>query len=282
MAGFGAGQGKGIRVSTGTRVIAITGGGTGIGAAVARRYTSEGANVVVLGRRREPLEKVAAETGAHVIACDAGVTADAENAIAEIIGRFGRLDVVVANAGGHGLSSVTGTDDGEWELALRSNLSSAFAVCRAALPSLVDAGGQVVIVSSLSGLFAGPDMAGYTVAKHALIGLTRSIARDYGPQGVRANAVCPGWVRTPMGDGAMEQFAETAGFTGGRDEGYRRATAEVPLRRPAEPEEIASIVRFLGSPESSYVTGAVLVADGGAHAVDLPTLAFERAGMTLR
>ncbi|MFQ6268297.1 SDR family NAD(P)-dependent oxidoreductase [Kutzneria viridogrisea] len=273
-----SGQGKGLRVSTEIRVVAVTGGGTGIGAAVARRYAAEGANVVVLGRRREPLEKVAEETGAHVIACDASVTSDAENAVAEIIGRFGRLDVVVANAGGHGLSSVTDTDDEEWEFALRSNLSSAFVFCRASLPSLVEAGGQVVIVSSLAGLFAGPNVAGYTVAKHALIGLTRSIARDYGPHGVRANAVCPGWVRTPMADGEMDQFAEAAGFAGGRDEGYRRATAEVPLRRPAEPDEIASIVRFLGSPESSYITGAVLVADGGAHAVDLPTLAFERVG----
>lgn len=265
-------------MDTTNRVVAITGGGTGIGAAVARRYSGEGAHVVVLGRRRDPLEKVAAETGAHVIACDASVRDDAETAIAEIIGKFGRLDVVVANAGGHGLSSVVDTGDDEWELALRSNLSSAFVFCRAALPSLVETGGPIVVVSSLAGLFAGPNVAGYTVAKHALIGLTRSIARDFGPRGVRANAVCPGWVRTPMADAEMDQFAAAAGFTG-HDEGYRRVTAEVPLRRPAEPEEIAAVVRFLGSAESSYITGAVLVADGGAHAVDLPTLAFERAGM---
>ncbi|MCR6482536.1 SDR family oxidoreductase [Amycolatopsis sp. OK19-0408] len=258
------------------KVVAITGGGTGIGAAVARRYLSEGAQVVVLGRRREPLEKVA---GAHAIVCDASVREDAENAVAEIVGRYGRLDVVVANAGGHGFHSVADTGDDEWELALRSNLSSAFVLCRAALPSLVETGGQVVVVSSLAGLFAGPNVAGYTVAKHALIGLTRSIARDFGPRGVRANAVCPGWVRTPMADAEMAEFAAAAGFTGGHDEGYRRVTEEVPLRRPAEPEEIAAIVRFLGSAESSYITGAVLVADGGAHAVDLPTLAFERAGM---
>lgn len=261
------------------KVVAITGGGTGIGAAVARRYADDGARVVVLGRRREPLEKVAAETGAHVIVCDASERESAQNAATEIVERFGRLDVVVANAGGHGFSSVTDTDDEEWELALRSNLSSAFVFCRATLPALVESSGQVVIVSSLAGLFAGPNVAGYTVAKHALIGLTRSIARDYGPKGVRANAVCPGWVRTPMADGEMDQFAAAAGFTGGQDEGYRRVTAEVPLRRPAEPEEIASIVRFLGSDESSYLTGSVLVADGGAHVVDLPTLAFERAGM---
>ncbi|OXM39509.1 3-oxoacyl-ACP reductase, partial [Amycolatopsis thailandensis] len=178
--------------------------------------------MVVLGRRVEPLEKVAADTGAHVIACDASDREAAEGAAAEIVGKFGRIDVVVANAGGHGLSSVVDTGDEEWELALRSNLSSAFVFCRATLPTLVETGGQVVIVSSLAGLFAGPNVAGYTVAKHALIGLTRSIARDYGPKGVRANAVCPGWVRTPMADGEMDQFAEAAGFDGGHDEGYRR------------------------------------------------------------
>ncbi|MEU5261639.1 SDR family oxidoreductase [Amycolatopsis sp. NPDC021455] len=259
-------------------VVAITGGGTGIGAAVARRYADEGARVVVLGRRREPLEEVAARTGAHVIVCDASVRAEADAAIAEITGRFGRLDVAVANAGGHGLSPVTETGDEEWERALRVNLSSAFVFCRAALPSLIATGGQVVVVSSLAGLFAGPNVAGYTVAKHALVGLTRSIARDFGPHGVRANAVCPGWVRTPMADAEMDQFAADAGFDGGREEGYRRVTAEVPLRRPAEPAEIAAVIRFLGSPESSYITGAVLVVDGGAHVVDVPTLAFERAG----
>ncbi|MDT7800909.1 MAG: meso-butanediol dehydrogenase / (S,S)-butanediol dehydrogenase / diacetyl reductase, partial [Actinomycetota bacterium] len=206
-------------------VVAITGGGTGIGAAVARRYASEGAQVVVLGRRREPLETVAAETGAHVITCDASSREDAENAVAEIVGRFGRLDVVVANAGGHGFRSVVDTGDEEWELALRVNLSSAFVLCRAALPSLVETGGQVVVVSSLAGLFAGPNVAGYTVAKHALIGLTRSIARDFGPRGVRANAVCPGWVRTPMADGELAEFAAAAGLDGGHDEGYRRVTA---------------------------------------------------------
>ncbi|WP_051579921.1 SDR family NAD(P)-dependent oxidoreductase [Pseudonocardia acaciae] len=260
------------------RVVAITGGGTGIGAAVARRYAKEGAQVVVIGRRRGPLDEVAAESGAMVVVADASDREQADQAIVEIIDRFGRLDVMVANAGGsHGLSPVGDLDDAEWALSLQSNLTSAFVICRAALGALVDAGGQIVIVSSLAGLFAGPNVAGYTVAKHALAGLTRSIARDYGPRGVRANAVCPGWVRTPMADAEMDEFATVAGLTD-RDEAYVRVTEDVPLRRPAEPEEIASIVRFLGSADSSYMTGAVLVADGGAHMVDLPTLAFERVG----
>ena len=100
-------------------------------------------------------------------------------------------------------------------------------------------------------------MAGYTVGKHALIGLTRTLARDYGKHGVRVNAVCPGWVQTPMADEEMDEFAAHAGLDS-REEAYAAVTADVPLRRPARPAEIASVVRFLGSGESSYITGAVL------------------------
>ncbi|MFD4668707.1 SDR family NAD(P)-dependent oxidoreductase [Lentzea sp. NPDC058450] len=251
--------------------IAITGGGTGIGAATARRYAAEGARVAVIGRRREPLEEVAAETGALVVVADVSVRAEADRAVTEVVEAFGRLDVAVANAGGSGSSSVLDTGDDEWDAALRSNLTSAFVFTRAALPHLVETRGRIVVVSSLAGLFAGPAVAGYTTAKHAVIGLTRSLARDYGPLGVRANAVCPGWVRTPMAD---EEMTALAGVS--VEEAYATVTADVPLRRPAEPDEIASVVRFLGSAESSYVTGAVLVADGGAHVVDVPTLAFDR------
>ena len=135
-----------------------------------------------------------------------------------------------------------------------------------------------MVVSSLAGLFAGPSVAGYTVGKHALIGLTRSLARDYGAHGVRVNAICPGWVQTPMADAEMDEFSEKAGI-GSREDAYRTVTADVPLGRAALPSEIASVARFLGSAESSYMTGAVLVVDGGAHIVDVPTLAFDHAGM---
>ncbi len=184
--------------------------------------------------------------------------------------------MLVANAGGHGLSTVGETDDAEWQLAFTTNVTTAFVLAREALPHLIESRGQIVIVSSLAGLFAGPSVAGYTVGKHALIGLTRSLARDYGTHGVRVNAVCPGWVRTPMADAEMDELAKLAGFTD-RAEGYGLVTADVPLGRPAEPDEIASLIRFLGSGESSIMTGAVLLADGGAHIVDVPTLAFDHA-----
>lgn len=260
-------------------VVAITGGGTGIGAAAAARFRADGAEVVVLGRRREPLERVARATGAVPMVADASDAASARSAVEAIVGRFGRLDVVVANAGGHGFASVTETDDAAWALSLQTNLTSAFVLLRESLPALIEARGSVVVVSSLAGLFAGPDVAGYTVAKHALIGLTKSLARDYGKHGVRVNAICPGWVRTPMADAEMDAFAAAAGL-GDREAAYARVTANVPLGRAAVPDEIAGVIRFLAGPDASYLTGSVLVADGGAHIVDLPTIAFAEAGLT--
>lgn len=265
--------------STAGKVVVITGGGTGIGAAIAERYAAEGAHVVVVGRRREPLERVANAIGALAVEADAADAESARRAVAEVLARHGRLDVLVANAGGHGFAAVGDTDDAAWEAAMRANLTTAFVMARESLPALIESKGQIVVISSLAGLFAGPSVAGYTVGKHALIGLTRTLARDYGRHGVRVNAVCPGWVQTPMADEEMDEFAKHAGFEGGREAGYAAVTADVPLRRAAAPAEIASIVRFLGSGESSYMTGSVIVADGGAHVVDLPTIAFEHAGM---
>lgn len=259
--------------------VLVTGGGTGIGAAVAERYAAEGARVAVLGRRQAPLAAVAERLGALPIVADAANAESARAAVQTVVALHGRLDVLVANAGGHGFSAVGDTSDEEWRSSLTANLDTAFVMAREALPALIEAGGRIVIVSSLAGLFAGASVAGYTVGKHALLGLTRSLARDYGRQGVRVNAVCPGWVRTPMADAEMDEFAAHAPEIVDREAAYAAVTRDVPLGRPADPAEIASIVRFLGSDESSYMTGSVLVADGGSHVVDLPTIAFEHAGM---
>lgn len=256
------------------KVALVTGGGTGIGAAVAERFVAEGAQVVVMGRRSEPLEQVAASCGACVCVGDAALTEDAVRAVRTAVETFGGLDILVANAGGHGIGSALDTDDESWAQAVHSNLSTAFVLARESLPQLIERQGSIVIVSSLAGVFAGPNVLGYTTTKHALVGLTRSLARDYGPRGVRVNVVCPGWVRTAMADEQMDVLAGRDGIS--RDDAYRVVTCEVPLRRPAEAAEIASICTFLASDDSSIMTGTVLLADGGAHIVDLPTLAFER------
>ncbi|HWV48919.1 MAG TPA: SDR family oxidoreductase, partial [Microbacterium sp.] len=184
----------------------------------------------------------------------------------------------VANAGGHGFSTLVDTTDAEWAESIRGNLDSAFVIARQTIQALRESRGALVVISSIAGLAAGPSTVGYTTAKHALIGLVRSIARDYGPDGVRANAVCPGWVRTPMADEEMDEFAAAAGLRD-RASAYAEVTRDVPLARPAEPAEIADVVRFLASPSASYITGAVIPIDGGATSVDVPTIAFARAGL---
>jgi NAD(P)-dependent dehydrogenase (short-subunit alcohol dehydrogenase family) len=260
-------------VRLGGKVALVTGGGTGIGAAVTRRFVAEGARVAVVGRRPEPLERVAAGTGAIAVVGDATRAEDVRTAVRISRERFGGLDVLVANAGGAGTSSALDTDDAQWAASIDSNVTSTFVLAREALPALIERSGSMIVMASLAGLFAAPDDVGYVTAKHALIGLTRSLARDYGPHGVRVNAVCPGWTRTEAADEIMDRLGSRKRIT--REDAYDLATSHVPLRRPAEPEEIAAVCVFLASDESSIVTGAVLPADGGASVVDLPTVAFD-------
>jgi meso-butanediol dehydrogenase / (S,S)-butanediol dehydrogenase / diacetyl reductase len=201
------------------------------------------------------------------------VPADAERAVAATTDAYGGLDILVANAGGEGSAAALETSDELWDATLASNLTSGFVLARAALTALAERSGAIVIVSSVAGLFAIPDDVGYTTSKHALIGLTRSLARDYGPRGVRVNAVCPAWTRTPAGDASMDRLGERRGTD--REGAYRLSTAHVPLRRPVTAEEVAAACAFLASPEASGITGAVLPVDGGSSAVDLSTAAFD-------
>jgi len=251
----------------------VSGGGTGIGAATARRLAAAGARVVVMGRRAGPVEEVAAEIGGLACVGDSAAPADAERAVTLATGELGGLDVLIANAGGDGSAAALDVDDGLWEAVLRSNLTSSFVLARAALPALTERSGAIVVVSSVAGLFAIPDDVGYTAAKHALLGLTRSLARDYGPRGVRVNAVCPAWTRTPGADASMDRLGERRGVD--REGAYRLTTAHVPLRRPVTADEVAAACVFLASPDASAITGAVLPVDGGSSAVDLSTAAFD-------
>lgn len=254
------------------KVVLITGGGTGIGEACARRLAYEGAHVVIVGRRQGPLDEVATSIGGMALVADAASSAAMRGVVETVRQIYGRIDILIACAGGHGLGTATDTDDAAWEMSISANLNSAFVAARECLPSLCDQRGAILLVSSIAGLVAGPEVCGYTTTKHALIGLTRSLARDYGPKGVRVNAICPGWVRTPMADQEMEVLMERHGIS--LDEAYRRVTADVPLQRPATADEIAAACRFLVSDDAAIITGAVLVADGGATVVDVPTLAF--------
>lgn len=251
----------------------VTGGGTGIGAAVARRLAADGANVALMGRRIEPLQELADETGALVVQADAADGAAVRAALEQIRKKFGKLDILIANAGGHGLGPTVSMSDETWSLATRLNLDTAFVCARETLPDLIERKGAIVIVASIAGLFSGPQAAGYVTMKHACIGLGKSLARDYGRSGVRTNTVCPGWVTTAMADEQMQVLVEKHKLSS-IEEAYRLVTRDVPLGRPATSEEVANVICFLASSEASAMNGSIVTVDGGSTVVDLPTLAF--------
>jgi meso-butanediol dehydrogenase / (S,S)-butanediol dehydrogenase / diacetyl reductase len=246
----------------------ITGGGTGIGEACARLFADGGARVAVMGRRPAPLQAVAADIGGLAVPGDASRPEDCERAVATAVAEFGRLDILVCCAGIEAEGSVAAMDLGDWRRVMDANLEAVMQAARACIAAMLESGGgSIVNVSSLAGLVAPGNMAAYITSKTAVLGLTRSLAVDYGPQGIRVNTLCPGWVRTPMSRDEMRMYAESKGVT--PDEAVAYATRYLPLGRMAEPVEIARCARFLASDDASFVTGTTLVADGGSAAVDV-------------
>lgn len=250
----------------------ITGGGTGIGAAIARRFAASGAKVVLTGRREAQLEWVKSELQGIAVPGDTTVEQDCAEAVTKAVAAHGRLDIVVANAGVMSGGSCTDLESAEWDETLRINVSGVMQICRAAIPAMVEAGGgAIVTVGSVAGLSAMRDTAAYVTSKHALMGFTKSLAIDYGAAGIRANTLCPGWVRTPMSDDEMVELGTRIGVT--PEEALARTVAPLPLGRMAEPDEIAACAEFLASSDAGFVTGAALVADGGGEIVDVGAIA---------
>lgn len=255
-----------------TRAALVTGGGSGIGAAIAHVLAREGFDVCVAGRRAEPLERVAAAIGGVAVTGDVADPAGAEQIVCAAVDRFDRLDAVICNAGTGASGTVAEQTPERWDVVVATNLTGTFLTCRAALPHLLASRGSIVNVSSLAGLRAGPASAAYCASKAAVIMLTRCIALDHGAAGVRANCVCPGWIRTEMADAEMDDLAARQGTD--REGAYARAVEHVPAARAGRPEEVAETVAWLAGPAASYVNGAVMTIDGGAAVVDAASLAF--------
>lgn len=250
------------------KVALITGGGTGIGEACARLMAQEGASVVVMGRRPEPVKRIASEVGGVAVPGDASNREDCQGAVQAAIKTFGHLDILVCSAGIMRDGDLTSMTPEDWSQTMDTNLNAIMQISRECIPAMIEgSGGSIVNVASLGAMVAPGHMAAYITSKTAVIGLTRSMAVDYGPRGIRVNTLCPGWVLTPMSVDEMAHYAKEKGIS--TQEAIDHATRYLPLERMAEPLEIANCVRFLASDDASFVTGATLVADGGSSAVDV-------------
>jgi meso-butanediol dehydrogenase/(S,S)-butanediol dehydrogenase/diacetyl reductase len=255
------------------RAVLVTGGGSGIGAAVAGRLTAGGHRVAICGRRPAALRAVAEQTGALEVVCDISDAEQVGRLVDAVVGEFGRLDGLVLNAGIIAPGGVAELSVADWSQMVAVNLTGAFLVARAALDHLIAARGAIVSIASVAALRASAGMGGYAATKAALTMLTQSLAVDHAHQGLRANVVCPGWTVTEMADEEMSTFGGERSLT--VPEAYDLVTALVPQRRPASASELAAVVAWLLSPEASYLNGAVIPVDGAATAVDIGTVAFD-------
>jgi meso-butanediol dehydrogenase/(S,S)-butanediol dehydrogenase/diacetyl reductase len=240
------------------KTVIVTGAGTGIGAAVARRFGLEGANVTLVGRRREKLEEVAAElppARTLVHPCDVSDFAAVEAMVAATVERFEGLDVLVANAGVGVLKKFAQTTPADWRSVLSVDLDGVYFCAKAALPHLERSKGSIINVSSVSGVRGDWSMSAYNAAKGGVNNLTRSLALELGSRGIRVNAVAPSLTLTEMTAAVAAQDALVAKFE-----------ERIALGRYAYPDDIAGPILFLASDDARYVTGAILPVDGGVTA----------------
>jgi len=265
----------------GGKVALITGGGTGIGTAIAERFVAEGAKICITGRRQAMLDKVAQVLpSGSVTTCSGDVTKydDVKRMIETTLTFGGRLDVVVNNAGIDPGGTVADLDPEVWRRVIDVNLTGSFLVMKASIPHLIKGGGGSIInISSLGGLRCLPGMPAYCASKAALIMLSKQAALDYGPFKVRCNAVCPGATRTAMLEEALRPLAESLGTD--VDGVFTRISSNVPLHRVAAPDEVSGICTYLASDDSSFMTGSVLLLDGGASVVDISGAALSSVGV---
>jgi NAD(P)-dependent dehydrogenase (short-subunit alcohol dehydrogenase family) len=247
------------------KVALVTGGGTGIGRACALLLAKEGARVAVAGRRREPLDVTVrdiASAGGEALAvtCDVTNRESVEAAIAKTIERFGRLDIVVNNAGAVIGATVETTSDEDWNHILQANLTSTFLVSRAVLGPLRESGGGSIInVGSILGLIARRNRAAYCAAKAGVTGLTKAMALDHAHENIRVNCICPSLIETDLG---MQSILKAPDPEAER----RKRVAEFPLGRMGKPEDVAQMALYLASEEASWITGVALPLDGGLTA----------------
>jgi meso-butanediol dehydrogenase/(S,S)-butanediol dehydrogenase/diacetyl reductase len=240
------------------KVVIVTGAGSGIGEATAKRFAKEGAFVVLAGRTKEKLDKVSAALpqGKSLIrVTDVSRLQEVEGLVQDTLRKFGRLDVLVNNAGVAPEGKITEASVEDWREVMSIDLDGVFYGCRVAIPELIKTKGAIVNVSSVSGLGGDWGLSFYNAAKGAVTNFTRALAMDHGTDGIRINAVCPSLTRTGLTEDMYKDEALMARFK-----------ERIPLGRGAEPEEVADVIAFLASHDARFVNGVNLPVDGGLTA----------------
>lgn len=238
------------------RVAFVTGGSRGIGAAIVQRLAKDGFHVVAVARSLDKLDaicnQIKAEGGsAEALAVDIADSKAFAAAVEKTADTHGRLDVLVNNAGITRDGLILRMDDEDFDAVIDTNLKSAFVAIRtAARPMMRAKGGRIINISSVSGVAGNAGQANYAASKAGLIGLSKSVAKELSGKNITCNVVAPGFISTDMTDSLPDQLKE-------------RVKEVIPLRRFGQPQEIAGVVSFLAGPDSSYVTGQVIVVDGG-------------------
>lgn len=252
------------------KVALVTAASRGLGAATAMAFAREGARVAVCARNRPRLmdtsHRIAEETGVEVLAVTADVSkaADIEALVKTTVNHFGGLDILVINAGGPPAGNFLDLDQGDWEQATQLTLMSAVRLCYAVIPVLKQGGGgSILAITSLSVKQPLENLILSNSLRLGVIGLVKSLSNELGADGIRVNAICPGWTRTERVDQLLEARAAKSGLT--VVEEAAKITAGTPFGRMADPEEFARSAVFLASPAASYITGVSLLVDGGQY-----------------
>jgi 3-hydroxybutyrate dehydrogenase len=251
------------------RLALITGGGRGIGRAIALQFAREGAQVAVAARTLAQVEQVAREvqefqTKALAVTCDVSDLNSVEQMFAEVNQTFGHgPDIMVNNAGIAESASITKTDDELWRRHLAINLTGTFYCTRAALPQMIErAWGRIINIASIAGKTGAPYIAAYSASKHGVLGLTRSVALEVATKGITANAICPGYVDTEMTTRGVENITKKTGLTA--DQAMDSIRKMSPQNRIVEPDEVAAVALLLASEEGRGINGQAINVDGGS------------------